>query len=156
MNEKNEWIVVIPLVLVFMALGAAMVYFGYYVYRDTQTIRSKGVQTTGTVLRFRRIKPLRAGEGETGSMAVPIVQFRTQDGRTIVTEGHTDSSSLFQNMCSSGKKVEIIYYPTNPHHALINTFAEIWFGPLMLWVIGLGFIFVPPFTMYRHYSRQGR
>ena len=85
---------------------------------------------------------------------VPIVQFQTDTGEEVVVEGTVDNTSILQNLCESGEQVEIIYDPLNPKNAVINTFAELWFGPLLTWAIGIGFIFVPPFTIWKHYKKQ--
>jgi len=145
-QDSKDLLVVIPAAALFAVAGIAMIYFGMYIYSDIQSVRKNGISVQGTILRYERhFGP----KNET--MAVPVVEFQTLPGETVVFEGNVDNTSLLQNLCASGEQVEVIYDPLNPKHAVINTFAEIWFGPLLLWLIGCGFLLGPPFTIYRHY-----
>jgi len=38
-----------------------------------------------------------------------------------------------------GQEIDILYDPENPHNAMINSFLDIWLGPIL--VIGFGGIF---------------
>ncbi len=129
------------------------VYFGTYFYYDIQSIRKGGVKTEGVVLRYERRGTRSANMKD--MFVVPIVEFQTVTGQPVVVEGQVDNSTILQNLCESGEQVEVIYDPNNPEHAVINTLAELWFGPLLLWVIGAGFIFVPPFTIWRYFKSRG-
>jgi hypothetical protein len=143
---SKDMLVAIPASIIFIIAGIAMIYWGCYMYENIHSLREEGVRTTGTILRYRRIEGPKPNEW----MSVPIVEFKTNAGKTVVFEGTVDS--ILQNICNSGEVVEIIYDPNNPEHAVINTFAELWFAPLLSWVIGVGFIFGPPFTIWRHYK----
>jgi predicted membrane protein len=68
-------------------------------------------------------------------------------------EGNVDDISTLKNICKSGENVEVIYDPDNPEHAVINTFAELWFAPLIMWLVGVGFVLGPPFTIWRYYKK---
>jgi len=146
-QDSKDLLVVIPAVALFAVAGIAMIYFGNYIYRDIQSVRKHGISVQGTILRYERYDGPKVNE----TIVVPVVEFRALSGENIVFEGNVDSASLLQNLCYSGEQVEVIYDPLNPGHAVINTFAEIWFGPLLLWLIGCGFLLGPPFTIYRHY-----
>ena len=138
---------------IFIVAGMVSVYFGTYFYTDIQSIRKGGVKTEGVILRYERRGTRSANMKD--MFVVPIVQFQTVAGQLIVVEGKVDNSTILQNLCESGEQVEIIYDPNNPEHAVINTFAELWFLPLLLWIIGAGFISVPPFTIWRHCKGRG-
>ena len=153
MSQNNEYYMVITMTLLFMAIGAALIYWGWYFYDDIHRLRQQGIRTEGVILRYERRKPVtitRLSE----VMIVPIVQFNTQSGESVTTEGRVDNVSVLQNICESGEKIEVIYDPDNPQHAALNTFSELWFVPLLLWIIGAGFIFVPPFTIWRHFANK--
>lgn len=150
-QDRTDLLVVIAATALFAVAGIAMIYFGLYIYKDIQSVRKRGISVEGVILRYERYHGPKVNE----MMVVPVVEFQTLSGKSVVFEGSVDSTSLLQNLCSSGEHVEVIYDPLNPEHAIINTFAEIWFGPLLLWLIGSGFLLGPPFTIYRHYRYQG-
>ena len=151
-KDKKELPIILIFVAIFFLLGTGMVYWGWYIYSDVQSVRAKGIKTEGVILRYERCVNGPTDHNE--NMMVPIVQFRTQSGQSVVVEGSVDNTSILQDICQGGGRVEIIYDPQNPKHAYINTFAELWFGPLLLWIIGFGFIFVPPFTIWRYYKNR--
>ncbi|HHH39447.1 MAG TPA: DUF3592 domain-containing protein [Sedimenticola sp.] len=151
MMKDKELPVVLFFAAVFFVAGAGLVYWGWYLYSDIQSVRNKGIKTVGVILRYeRRVHGPASSHNQI--MAVPIVKFRTESGQSVIVEGNVDNTSILQNLCQGGDRVEIIYDPQNPQHAFINTFAELWFAPLLLWVIGVGFIIGPPFTIWRHYN----
>jgi len=145
-------IVGISAAALFVIIGIVLVYVGFYFNNKVERIRENGVRTEATIIRYER-------RGTTTTQmkdmfVVPIVKFHTVPGEEIVAEGTVDNTSILQNLCKSGEQVEVIYDPQNPNNAVINTFAEIWFVPLLVWAIGIGFIFVPPFTIWKHYKEQ--
>jgi len=150
---NNEVIIASLFAGIFIVAGMVSVYFGTYFYNDIQSIRKGGVKTEGVILRYERRGTRSANMKD--MFVVPIVQFQTVTGQPIVVEGKVDNSTILQNLCESGEQVEVIYDPNNPEHAVINTFAELWFGPLLLWVVGAGFIFIPPFTIWRYFKGRG-
>lgn len=151
-RNNNDLIVGISAAVLFVILGIVLVYVGFYFNNKVEKIREYGVRTEATIIRYER-RGTRTTQMK-DMFAVPIVKFHTAAGEEIVVEGQVDNTSILQNLCESGEQVEIIYDPLNPQHAVINTFAEIWFVPLLAWVIGIGFIFVPPFTIWRYYKKQ--
>ncbi len=154
-RNNRELLIAISSAALFMLIGVAIVYAGIYVYNDIQSVRKNGTKTEGVILRYER----RGTEtiNMKNMFVVPIIRFQTQKGKTVIAEGKADNTSVLQNICASGKRVEVIYDPLNPNNAVINTFAELWFVPLLAWIIGAGFILVPPFTIWRYYNgrKQG-
>ncbi len=151
-HSGQEKLIVTLAAALFVALGMVSVYFGTYFYSDIQSIRRRGLKTEGILLRYER-RGTRT-ENMKGIFVVPIVQFKTSTGKTFIVEGKVDNADVLQNICDRGDPIEIIYDPNNPENAVINTFAELWFVPLLFWIVGVGFIVVPPFTIWRHYRRR--
>ena len=151
LNNK-DLIVGISAAVLFVVVGIVPLYVGFYFYNKVEKIREDGVKTEGTIIRYER-RGTRTPKMK-DMYIVPIVKFQTATGQEIMVEGKVDNTSILQNLCESGDQVEIIYDPQNPKHAVINTFAELWFVPLLTWVIGIGFILVPPFTIWKHYKEQ--
>lgn len=64
----------------------------------------------------------------------PVIQFTTADG--VVVE-FTSVSGQNASAFTIGKPVEVYYDPTSPQRARLNSFMSLWFGPMMLNVVGL-------------------
>lgn len=150
----REFLIATLFAALFMIMGVASICFGLYFFNDIQSIRKNGEKTEGIIIRFER-RGTRTVNMK-GMFVVPIVQFQTKAGQSIVVEGKCDNTSVLQNLCKTGEHVEVIYDPKKPQHAVINTFAELWFVPLLSWVIGGGFVLGPPFTIWRHYRGRKR
>jgi len=151
-RNNNDLTFGISAAVLFVIIGVVLVCVGLYFYNKVEKIRENGVKTEGTIIRYEQRGTMTLNMKD--MYIVPIVKFQTAVGQEIVVEGKVDNTSILQNLCESGDQVEIIYDPQNPNHAVINTFAELWFVPLLTWVIGIGFIFVPPFTIWKHYKEQ--
>ena len=147
MTKKQELYFVSFLALIFILIGIGISYFGYYFYQKIAVLRKTGIKTSGILLRYERRKT--SGSIPHNYVVVPIVKFKTLNNKEITFEGHINNTGLFQNLCYVGKPVEVIYDKNNPNNAVINTLAELWFMPILLWVIGFFFITIPPFTIYR-------
>ncbi len=148
---NSDLLVGISTAVLFIIIGVTLVYWGWYFYNDIQSIRKKGIKTVGAIIRYERRGPSTTNN-LSDIITVPIVQFQTRSGQSFIIEGTVDDSTILQNIHKSGGELEIIYDSKTPKHAVINRFAELWFAPIMLWTIGVGFISVPPFTLWRHYK----
>jgi len=147
---NQEMIVGISAAVVFALIGCVMLYFGTYFYNKNNALRSTGVVTTGSVLRFA-IHRTSSTDEDKNTLVVPVVRFRTADGKEITFEGSMDNRGKLTQQYDAGQSVEVVYDPKHPANAKINTFAEFWFAPLLLWIIGAAFIFFPPFTIWKYY-----
>ncbi len=148
----RELFVAILFAIVFIVIGSGLLYWGTYIYNDINSIRENGIRVKGVILRYERRGPSSSTK-VSDIITVPIVQFKTKSGESVIVEGNVDDISILKNICKSGEPIEVIYDPDNPEHAVINTFAELWFAPLLLWLIGAGFVLGPPFTIWRHYKK---
>jgi hypothetical protein len=153
MNASDrELFIVIPLAMVFVIIGIGLLYWGTYIYNDINSIRERGIKVKGLILRYERRGP-GSSTKVSDIITVPIVQFKTKSGESVIVEGNVDDIAILKNICKSGGNIEVIYDPDKPEHAVINTFAELWFAPLIMWIVGSGFVLGPPFTIWRHYRR---
>ena len=63
----------------------------------------------------------------------PDVAFQPEDSRTIrFTEGIGTSPARYR----AGDKVAVLYNPTDPSDALINSWMRLWVGPLTFIIVG--------------------
>ena len=151
MTKGKEYLIASIFSLVFVIMGIVMVYFAFKIYNNIHELRKYGIKTYGTIIRYER----RRGTKTNDYSIVPIVKFKTvSTDEEFIIEGHMDNRKLFQNICKAGDEVEIIYDANNPNKAVINTFAELWFMPILLWIIGFSFIFFPPYTVYKEYKKD--
>ncbi len=113
----------LAIVGVLMLLGAAFV-----VVRQTALINA-GTATMGEVIA------LEPSSGSGGSTRYrPVVRFVTPQGQATIV-GEVASSPPPHAV---GDAVRVIYNPDRPSEALIDTFMERWFLPLMLGFLGSG------------------
>ena len=70
--------------------------------------------------------------------AYPVFQFINQNtGEEITAQGSSGSNPPDYHV---GQEVDILYNPENPYDVKVNSFWDIWGGPIIL--AGLGFVFL--------------
>lgn len=74
---------------------------------------------------------------------IPIVEFKTAEGETRQFKSITEYSP---QKYFNGDQVEVIYDPSNPAKADINSSFEIWSESLATIVIGLFFVLIGVFA----------
>jgi hypothetical protein len=148
MSDRSEYRIALAAAIVFMLLGLVSMTVGWRLFRAHRALLDEGLEATGTIVGFER-----TGDGREDrpaeSFLVPLVRFETSAGQEIEFLGTV--AERFWTDHRVGNSVEVVYDPTNPHAARINEYAEIWFAPAMLLIIGLGAAAIPPFTIWRHY-----
>ncbi len=149
-KDKEDLIVSSIFALLFIILGFVMIFFGTKIHNKIKFLRKYGIRTHGIILRYERRKGTKIND----YFMVPIIRFKTNSDEEITFEGKIDNTKFLSNICKSGKEVEVIYNPNNPNDAIVNSFASIWFFPLLLWIIGFGFIFFPPFTVWKYFHEK--
>jgi hypothetical protein len=98
--------------------------WGAYAASVSWRLQSAGVLTTGTVAR------LEESETSEGYCCVysPVVEFEA-NGRTYSFEkGNADNTSDYQ----VGEEVSVLYNPSDPNTAQINTFSDRWLFPVII------------------------
>lgn len=85
------------------------------------------------------ISALKNTHGEHGTSYAPVVRF--EDASKITHEVTSRFSSSPPGF-SVGEKVEVLYQPSDPDNARINTFWQVWGPTLLSAMIGGGFMLV--------------
>lgn len=125
--------------LVFLIAGIGMAIFvGTYVVDGHDKILN-GERAEAVVLQAR--------DG-----AKPILEFRTGRGERIRIEGKISSSPSPYRV---GERIGVFYDPAEPSDAVIDSFIERWFLPLLFGGFGVVFILVGG-TMFTLARRSGR
>ncbi|MEM1132634.1 MAG: DUF3592 domain-containing protein [Pseudomonadota bacterium] len=110
--------------LVFLAIGAGL-------FISDQQFANDAARTTGSIIEINRYND---SEGKT--MYRPLVSFRDETGKEHQFTGSVSSSSP---TFSIGEQVEVIYDRDAPAEAIIDTFLQRFFLPLVFG--GMGSIF---------------
>lgn len=115
-----------------MVIGLGLLAGGVYWTYSMKRFIANSVSTTGTVLRYNE------HEDDDGTTYHPVVQFATDRGEEITFESSTGSSF---RPYREGQEIKVRYDPAKPRHAEINTVMDLWFGPVLLIVLGAFFDF---------------
>src|SRR3712207_1020993 len=139
-----EAIGIVALVAVVLtAVGVVFAVRGFQGLRSTRRFVASSASATGTVTDsvgrwYRTI----GDEPGFSRLSHPVVRFITGDGRTVEFESQA-GSNLAPKV---GQQVTVIYDPTNPKEARINSFMMLWALPLAFTVLG-AFLLVPGLLM---------
>jgi hypothetical protein len=113
----------------FVLLGLLPLAGGYFFYRKTARFRKRAIATEGVVCE------LQVGETSEGEDVYhPIFRYRTREGREYTIRSNTGTNPPGFKI---GQSVGIFYDPDKPSDARIDTFAQLWLVPLLLFVAGI-------------------
>ena len=96
---------------------------------STQAFLAVAIGADGTVVR---LEYERSGS-DSGGAYYPIVQFLLRTGETIEFRSSVGSSPPSYRR---GEAVRVLYDPTAPESAEIDSFFSLWFGPIVLGFLG--------------------
>lgn len=118
-------------VAIFLLVGTALSGGSAYMFVDTRRDIAAAKTASGTVI------DLIAGRDSDGDdMYYPRVRFVTSSGTPVEFTGSVGSSPPGFDV---GEEVAVLYDPTDPAGARIDTFFQLWFGTLVLGALGLVF-----------------
>lgn len=117
---------------VIFPVGVLMLAGAGYKFLDTRAWLARSIEAQGSVIEMVSIR-----DRDTGSLTfAPLVRFRTAEGRMV------DFQSTFSSnppAHSAGETVTVLYDPARPASAAISGFFSIWFGTMILGIIGAVF-----------------
>jgi len=115
---------------VFSLLGFAFIIGAIFLGKKSFDFVDKSQKVKGTVIGFQ-VQESSRSRGYT-----PIIVFRTAKGQRIKFLGNIVSSSPSYK---KGEQVEVLYLPSAPQKAKINSFWSIYLAPFVLGVFGVVF-----------------
>lgn len=118
---------------VFTLIGAAMLIGAVYWFQHTRAFVASAVTAEGTVVD---LQPSRSSDSVTYK---PVVRYKTATGEQIEFVSSTGSNPPGYR---KGEKVEVLYLPSEPGNASINTFFSLWLGHLIVGGVGGVFFMV--------------
>lgn len=117
---------------VFSIVGIGMLLASFFVFSNTTSFIARAVEADGRVTDLERS---RSSSGS-GTTYRPVVEFTAATGKRIEFVSSVGSSPPSHRV---GEAVKVLYNPTNPQRARIKSFFQLWFGFLIVFVMGLVF-----------------
>jgi hypothetical protein len=112
-----------------LGIGIVLLVVAGFLYLGTRSFVSGATASEGIVVEMVEHEDY---EGDT--FYVPIVEFRTGDGKVIRL---ATSALLFAPRLRMGNRVNILYHPANPSKARIGSWASTWGWSIVTGTIGL-------------------
>lgn len=119
---------VVSVSLILLAVG------GFLGYR-TSRFRQSAATASGTVIEL--VERVSHSDEGTSVVYAPRVQFRTSAGEERIFLSDTGSNPP---AFAPGDPVEVLYNPDHPADARLNTFWQLWLGPVIC--VGIGIVFL--------------
>lgn len=116
---------------IFGLVGLGLLGGSFWAWSSSQSYITDGIQTTGTVIDL----DYRSSDEGSGTYA-PVVEFTDREGMRRVY--HSTSSSN-PPAYARGEQVTLYYMPGEPERAMIDSFMDRHFAPLLLGAMGVIF-----------------
>jgi hypothetical protein len=113
----------------FAGIGLAMLVGAAALALSTRKFIATAAHAPGTVVELREVR-----DKDDGSVTYkPVVTFTPPQGTPVTFES---SFSSRPPAYSVGENVDVLFAPDDPSKARINGFGSLWFGPLILSILG--------------------
>ncbi len=119
---------------IFAIVGLGLLCGSYWAWSSSQGYIDEGIRTTGTVIDLE----YRSSDDGSGTYA-PVVEFQDREG---VRRVYHSTSSSSPPAYSRGEQVDLYYMPGEPERAMIDSFMDRYFAPLVLGGMGVVFSLV--------------
>jgi hypothetical protein len=116
---------------VFSTAGIGMLVASFFVFSNTTSFIGRAVEANGKVTDLERSR-----SSNSSTTYRPVVEFTTATGKRIEFVSSVGSSPPSHRV---GEAVKVLYNPADPQSARIKSFFQLWFGFLMVFVLGLVF-----------------
>jgi uncharacterized protein DUF3592 len=116
---------------VFSTAGIGMLVASFFVFSNTTSFIGRAVEANGKVTDLERSR-----SSNSSTTYRPVVEFTTATGKRIEFVSSVGSSPPSHRV---GEAVKVLYNPTDPQSARIKSFFQLWFGFLIVFVLGLVF-----------------
>lgn len=116
-----------------LLISIGCLFLTYTVSQETYALVKHGVRTEGTVTALIK----RTNTKNRGSVYAPAVRFTTTDGQVLSFDGATATNPPAYSI---GERVKVIYLPTKPEDASIDSFLQLWSGNVLMGFIGIIFL----------------
>lgn len=119
---------------VFSTVGVGMLVGSFFIFSNTSRFIAGATETGGKVIALDRSR----SSSSSGSSTTyrPVVEFTTATGKQIEFTSSVGSSPPSHRV---GETVTVLYNPADPYSARIKSFFQLWFGFLIVFLLGLVF-----------------
>ncbi len=146
MNSKHrkEMAIAGSLAMLFCIAGTGLTVLGFHNHAEVREFVAGAESAEGRVVGFEESES-GGGFNDRENILYAVVCFDTGDGREVRFRGPSQDGL---EKYDAGDEVQVLYHPTDPEGARIDSFMGLWFGATMLWVVGGGAILIPLWTMW--------
>ena len=131
-------------VLIALVLGLPLLIFGVKELYQVNQFVTRGERAEGIIVEMKK------GPGILGKYH-PRVRFQTREGKTIeFSPGNGSNPPLYE----VNDRVPVVYNSDYPNYAVINSFIEIWLGPVIYAGLGLLLIIYSCFQWVKSASQS--
>lgn len=120
--------------VVFSTVGIGMLVASFFIFANTRGFINRAIEAKGKVIDLERSRS--SSSGTSSNTYRPVVEFTTSTGKQIEFTSSVGSSPPSHRV---GEAVTVLYLPTDPQRARIKSFFQLWFGFLLVCVMGLVF-----------------
>ena len=124
--------------------GVVLIILGLNSYTASRAFVAGAKAAPGKVVGFETYDA--PGADLTDDIHYAMVVYKIEDGREVKFRGPSKDGLV---KLKRGDDVRVLYYPSDPQDARVDSFMGLWFAATMLWLIGGGAIVIPPFTMWQ-------
>lgn len=118
-----------PLFIIFLVVGVVLTLLGLWLMQRARAFKRKALAAEGRYIaatwRTSRVNRY---------TAYPVVEFQTADGRTIQFEGRVGVPWARGKV---GRSVKVLYDPTDPEEAVVDSLVEFRSPALIFLVVGI-------------------
>jgi len=113
-----------------LVLGLPFLLFGLKGLYQVNKFVARGEQAVGIIVEMKKGSSIL-------SKYHPRIRFQTKKGKTVeFSPGNGSNPPMYE----VNDHVSVVYNPDYPNYAVINSFIEIWLGPVIY--AGLGLLFL--------------
>ena len=124
--------------------GVVLVLLGFGRYVDSRAFVAMATPAPGKVVGFETYDA--PGGDSRDDIHYAMVVYKTRGGREIKFRGPSRDGLV---RLKRGDDVRVLYDPSDPKKARVDSFMGLWFAATMLWLIGGGALIIPPLTMWQ-------
>ena len=108
----------------------------YVLSKQALNLRSNGINAVGHVIGSQR-ESSRLSDDSSASGVFPMIEYQDASGTAYTIRG---STAVPLSRLKTGDVVEVIYLARNPDKGVLNTWSELWLGPLIFGLFTLAFL----------------
>jgi hypothetical protein len=123
-------------VAIFSLVGLLSLYAAWRMVANTRAFQRTAAHATGVVTALKE-ETSRNKDGSTSHAFYPTIKFPLPDGKNV---SFTANTAVDEHEYPVGETIKVLYAPTNPQQARIDSFDSLGGGPITLGIFGLGFL----------------